>query len=195
MKTGLIVVDVQNDFCEGGSLAVQGGSGVAERIAQHLNYHYPDCLIFTKDWHIQPGAHFSEEPDFVDTWPEHCRAGTVGSELHEAVRDASTLKPVFYKGMWSAAYSGFEGLMYDRNHLTKFVTLETFLRDEGIRRVQVCGLALDYCVKATAVDSARLGFPTQVLSHLTAPVSREGGDRAIEEMVAAGVSIGHALVD
>jgi nicotinamidase/pyrazinamidase len=112
MSRALIIVDVQNDFCEGGSLAVAGGAALAGEISEYVDAHHSqfDHIVATQDWHIDPGAHFSEDPDFVDSWPRHCVAGTRGAELHPDL-DPEYIQAYFRKGQFAAAYSGFEGLL------------------------------------------------------------------------------------
>ena len=112
MSRALIIVDVQNDFCEGGSLAVEGGAALAGAISEYVDAHHGqfDHIVATQDWHVDPGAHFSEDPDFVDSWPKHCVAGTRGAELHPDL-DTEYIQAYFRKGQFTAAYSGFEGLL------------------------------------------------------------------------------------
>lgn len=112
MSRALIIVDVQNDFCEGGALAVPGGASLAGEISEYVDAHHGqfDHVVATQDWHIDPGAHFSEEPDLVDSWPRHCVAGTRGAELHPDL-DPEHIQAYFRKGQFAAAYSGFEGLL------------------------------------------------------------------------------------
>jgi nicotinamidase/pyrazinamidase len=112
MSRALIIVDVQNDFCEGGSLAVEGGAALAGAISEYVDAHHGqfDHVVATQDWHIDPGAHFSDNPDFVDSWPKHCVAGTRGAELHPDL-DTEYIQAYFRKGQYTAAYSGFEGLL------------------------------------------------------------------------------------
>lgn len=174
MKRALIIVDVQNDFCEDGALAVQGGNEVAERIAEYIANHSEnyDLIVATQDWHIDPGDHFSENPDFIDSWPVHCVAGTKGAELHPAVSYALLGRDhvIVRKGQYDAAYSGFEGYAkMDRLDLYLLGVLNKF----SITDVDVVGLALDYCVKATALDSADADFRTAVLLDLTAGIYEE----------------------
>lgn len=110
MKKALIIVDVQPTFCEGGELGVAGGNAVAERIADYVNAHRGEYeyIATTQDWHIEPGSHWSEQPDYVDTWPVHGKAGTPGAELHPAIA-ALHVEHHFKKGQYSPSYSGFEG--------------------------------------------------------------------------------------
>src|SRR3712207_6288169 len=110
MRRALVVVDVQNDFCEGGSLAVAGAAAVAAAITEHVRtageaYAH---VVATRDHHIDPGGHFAEQPDYLDTWPAHCVVGTHGAQLHPSL-DQGPLEDVFDKGEHAAAYSGFEG--------------------------------------------------------------------------------------
>lgn len=182
MSNVLIVVDVQNDFCEGGNLAVEGGAATASRISAYLAQHPYDLVVATRDAHVDPGPHFSDNPDYVDSWPPHCIENTLGAMLHENLT-FRTFAGVFAKGNRGAAYSGFEGR---DEHGTP---LADFLHRRGVERVDVCGIATDYCVKATALDAARLGFATTVLLDLTAPVSLDNVRRVTDELTAAGVRI------
>lgn len=160
----LIVVDVQVDFCEGGALAVTGGNAVAERIAGLLSGDPGyDAVVATRDHHIDPGPHFSDTPDYVDSWPPHCVAGTPGQELHPALRDV-VFDAVFDKGSYTAAYSGFEGTE------ASGLGLAEWLRGRGVTAVDIAGIATDYCVLATARSAREEGFDTRVLIGLTAAV-------------------------
>ncbi|GAA4387002.1 isochorismatase family protein [Tsukamurella soli] len=175
----LIVVDVQNDFCEGGSLAVAGGTAVAAAVTG-LATQYP-TVVATRDWHIAPGAHFSSTPDFVDSWPPHCRVGTPGADFHPALTLPEGTA-VFSKGRYSAAYSGFEG---DDDG----VGLADWLAAHAITSVDVVGIATDYCVRATALDAARAGLTVRVLADYTAGVAPESTSAALAEMAAAGIEV------
>lgn len=178
--TALIVVDVQNDFCEGGSLAVAGGAAVAAEISGlYAGY---DQVVATRDYHIDPGAHFSETPDFVDSWPVHCRAGTPGASFHPSL-DVGGLQAVFSKGAHAAAYSGFEGAAPDGT------TLADWLRAHDVSDVDVVGIATDHCVRATALDAAANGFRTRVLLDLTAGVAAATVDTALTRLRDAGVTL------
>ncbi|AWB91597.1 isochorismatase family protein [Aeromicrobium chenweiae] len=181
MTTALIVVDVQNDFCEGGSLAVTGGAQVAQDVADLLGTGSYATVVATRDHHIDPGGHFSDTPDFVDSWPRHCVVGTEGELLH-APLTPEMFAETFFKGEYAAAYSGFEGSSVSG------VMLADWLRAEGIDAVDVCGIATDYCVRATALDAAREGFTVRVLEGLTAAVSPDTLPRVRDEWVAAGVA-------
>jgi nicotinamidase/pyrazinamidase len=183
VSTALVVVDVQRDFCEGGSLAVAGGQQVAAEISRRLaGAHHYAAVLATRDHHIDPGAHFSAEPDFVDSWPPHCVVGTEGVELHPALtfRDFAA---VFDKGEYEAAYSGFEGRGAGGE------TLAGWLRGHQIDQVDVCGIATDYCVRATALDAVQAGFATTVLLDLTAAVAPERIPTVVAELEAAGVTV------
>jgi nicotinamidase/pyrazinamidase len=180
----LIIVDVQNDFCEGGSLAVEGGSGVARGITELLGAHEYDHIVATKDYHIDPGAHFSDNPDFRDSWPPHCVVGTPGADFHPAF-DHAAVEAVFHKGHYSAAYSGFEGVHGEDPH----TTLADWLRAHDVDTVDVVGIATDYCVKATAADAAAAGFTTRVLLDLTAGVSPTTTAEAVDALRTAGVEV------
>ncbi|MBJ6645813.1 isochorismatase family protein [Streptomyces griseoincarnatus] len=188
MRRALIVVDVQNDFCEGGSLAVAGGADVAAAVTELIGqapagYRH---VVATRDHHVDPGDHFSDRPDFRRSWPAHCVAGTEGVGFHPNFAPAVTsgaVDAVFDKGAYAAAYSGFEGA--DENG----TPLAEWLREREVDEVDVVGIATDHCVRATALDAVREGFRTQVLLGLTAGVSRETTERALEEMREAGVEL------
>jgi nicotinamidase/pyrazinamidase len=181
----LIVVDVQNDFCEGGSLAVAGGAAVAAAVSEYLagpdgaGYEH---VIASRDYHIDPGDHFSGHPDFAGSWPPHCVAGTPGAEFHPRL-DTSHVDVVFSKGAHEAAYSAFEGAD------EAGTPLADWLRQRGVDALDVVGIATDYCVRATALDAAREGFATQVLLGLTAGVDPVTTREALDELRAAGVRL------
>ena len=181
----LIVVDVQNDFCEGGALGVNGGTAVARSLAS-LTGDY-DIVVATRDYHIDPGAHFSEDPDFVDSWPPHCRVGTDGVAFSPEF-DTSDVEEVFSKGEYSAAYSGFEGASPDGT------TLANWLHARNVQTVDVVGIATDHCVRATAVDAVKAGFDARVLLNFTAAVSEDTADAALTTMSKAGVTLVGDLV-
>ncbi|WP_328677455.1 isochorismatase family protein [Streptomyces sp. NBC_00322] len=188
MHRALIVVDVQNDFCEGGSLAVAGGADVAAAITDLVGQAQPGYrhVVATRDHHIEPGDHFSDHPDYVRTWPPHCVAGTEGVGFHPNFAPAvasGAIDTVFDKGAYAAAYSGFEGT--DENG----TTLAQWLRAREVSEVDVVGIATDHCVRATALDAVREGFTTHVLLDLTAGVAEATTDRALEELRAAGVEL------
>jgi len=198
----LLVVDVQNDFCQGGSLAVAGGSAVAVAITGYLSS--PAALQYayvaaTRDHHVDPGTHFSARPDYVGTWPPHCVAGTPGAAFHPDL-DTSRFDEVFLKGEHAAAYSGFEGMS------SGFTTgtgkrpggtagapagqpLADWLRARGVIAVDIAGIATDYCVRATAADAIRLGLAVRVLIDLTAGVGADTTADALQEMRAGGAEL------
>ncbi len=191
MAKALILVDIQNDFCEGGSLAVAGGASVAEMVTEYVedHLHEYDAIVATKDYHINPGSHFADNPDYVDTWPQHCISGTPGAEFHPNLRVSPDA--IFYKGRHSAAYSGFEAATPTIwNEEQKEQTLNDWLQERGIVEVDVVGIATDYCVKATALDAVKYGYDTTVLTDLVAAVNPVGsGRKALEEMERAGVML------
>ena len=178
----LIIVDVQNDFCEGGSLAVAGGAAVARAISERLADHEYAHVVATKDFHVDPGAHFSDHPDYAVSWPPHCVAGTTGADFHPNL-DTGSVEAVFLKGRHAAAYSGFEGTD------EAGTPLADWLQARGVDEVDVVGIATDYCVHATAADAARTGFATRVLLDLTAGVTPESTAKAIEDLRAAHVDL------
>ncbi len=191
VSRAMIVVDVQNDFCPGGSLPVDGGDEVAAALTRWLedNDDGYDVVVATADWHPGPTEaaaigfdHFAADPDYRSTWPPHCVRGTPGAEFHPDLR----LPPqttIVRKGRDSAAYSGFEGA--DESG----TSLADLLRRAGIVEVDVAGLATDHCVRATAMDAVEAGFRTRVLRHLCAGVDPETTDEAIALMQASGVEV------
>jgi nicotinamidase/pyrazinamidase len=185
MKKALVVVDVQNDFCEGGSLAVAGGAEVARKVKDLLGAYA--LVVATRDHHVDPGAHFAGEegPDFVTSWPRHCEAGTEGSAFHPGLGADFTdrVTAVVSKGEYEAAYSGFEG------HLEDGRTLAQYLRSEGVTELDVVGIATDHCVRATVLDALKEGFAVDVLTDLVAGVDPAASAQALEEVVAAGARL------
>jgi nicotinamidase/pyrazinamidase len=185
VSRALIIVDVQNDFCEGGSLAVAGGASVASSISALLaaSPERWDHVVATKDFHVDPGAHFAEEPDFVDTWPRHTVVGTAGAEFHPDLA-TDRIEAVFQKGQYAAAYSGFEG-----GHHENGDPLGRWLRERDVTAVDVVGIATDHCVRATALDAAAEGFDTTVLLDLTAGVAAPTTAAALAQMRDASVHL------
>jgi nicotinamidase/pyrazinamidase len=205
MSKALIIVDVQNDFCEGGSLAVEGGAAVAAAISEYLdaNQQQFDHIVATQDWHIEPGDHFSESPDMVDSWPPHCRARTKGAEIHEDL-DPEYIQAYFRKGQYTAAYSGFEGILAPEDDVPSgdlkagapvpeavdedAIGLDDWLQSHDVEDVVVVGLTTDYCVRATALDAVQAGYNTTVVAGLTAGIAEDLGE-VFEELEAAGVEV------
>jgi nicotinamidase/pyrazinamidase len=195
MTRALIIVDVQNDFCEGGSLAVTGGAAVAERIAQFLEDHQDtyDLVVATKDWHIAPGEHFAstngEDPDYVNTWPDHCVADSVGSQFHPNLIPAlGFVDEVLTKGEYTASYTGFDA-KDEMGFSLGQILVEPSTDHNAIHAIDVCGLATDYCVKATALDARKQGFVTRVLVDLCAAVNEETDKTSKQEMLMAGITL------
>lgn len=188
MSTALLIIDVQNDFTEGGSLGVTGGHAVAAGITAHLAEHGGDydLVVASADWHTansDNGGHISAQPDFVDTWPVHCVAETPGAAFDPALILPSATVLV-RKGQGVPAYSAFEGTVVGSGE-----RLVDVLRDRRISDVVVVGIATDYCVRASALDAVAAGFPVRVLSPLVAGVAADSSARAIDDLVAAGVTI------
>jgi nicotinamidase/pyrazinamidase len=184
VRRALVVVDVQPTFCEGGELATEGANEIAHRVAAYAAAHRDryTTVVTTQDWHIDPGEHFSDTPDFVDSWPPHGVAGTPNAELHPALADLdphARLK----KGQYSHGYSGFDGA--DEHGRT----LATVLEEAGVTDVDVVGLVESHCVKHTALDARRAGLAARVLTDLTIPVSPAQGEAAERELTAAGVDL------
>lgn len=207
----LIIVDVQKDFCEGGSLAVEGGAKTAALITEYMNqcgdnYH---VIATTRDWHIDPGPHFAAEPDFENTWPVHCVAGTPGAELHEDL-DSEVLDAEFLKGQYNDGYSGFDGVLGEPDMVRSKdgtagpygataaaaaaseadgQTMDDWLREHDVERITVVGIATDHCVRATALDASDAGYEVRVLTNLTAGVAEDTTTAALAEMETAGVML------
>lgn len=185
----LFIVDVQNDFTEGGTLGVAGGAAVAEGITAHLraNPDVYDLVIASRDWHDgdnDNGGHFAvdAEPDFVETWPRHCVAGTSGAEYHPAL-DVSLVDVHILKGQGRPAYSIFEGATGDGEELIDL------LDQKGVDEVHVAGIATDYCVLASARDALDVGRQVTVLTDLVAGVAPESSRAALAELAAAGAEL------
>jgi nicotinamidase/pyrazinamidase len=179
----LVIVDVQNDFCEGGSLPVSGGGAVARGISACLAAdHGYQHVVATQDHHIDPPEHFSAAPDFATTWPPHCVAGTPGAEFHPDL-DTTRIEQVFRKGAHAAAYSGFEGAADDGT------SLRDWLNERGVTDIDVAGIATDYCVRATAADAVANGYTTRLLLGLTAGVAPGTTDAALDELRGLGVEL------
>ncbi|MFJ3957009.1 isochorismatase family protein [Arthrobacter sp. NPDC090010] len=203
MSKALIIVDVQNDFCEGGALAVDGGAAVAAGISEHLDDHghLYDHVVATQDWHVDPGAHFSDTPDFQDSWPPHCRAGSHGAELHPDL-DQEFVEAFFRKGRFSAAYSGFEGLLAPEDAVSSGdrqpgtlpaededgESLDEWLQNNDVDELVIVGIATDHCVRATALDGVQAGYSVTVLRELTASVA-EDPEPTFDELEDAGVDV------
>lgn len=187
----LIVVDAQVDFCEGGALPVEGGQEVCQRIATVIKNRVYDNFIFTRDFHKpypdDNEGHFSLEPDFKTSWPVHCEAGSDGAKLHPAISFETQDMVDFWdhciiKGYGHQSYSGFDefaaSIHGDR--------LEELINDTGSKEVDICGLATDYCVRATALDAISRGFDAGILPELTAAVGgTEAVQRTLDEVAAA----------
>jgi nicotinamidase/pyrazinamidase len=182
-RRAIIVVDPQPDFFEGGALPIPGATRTAERIANYLLTRGDaySMKIVTQDWHLDPGEHWSSDPNFVTTWPVHCAAGTEGADIHSALVE-HTWDLVIRKGHNEGAYSGFEGVSEDG------LTLSDELTKADIRRVTVVGFATDHCVRATALDAIGFGFDVEVMLDLCAGVAPETTRAAISEMTDAGIA-------
>ena len=186
-RRALIVVDCQNDFCEGGSLAVVGGASTVRRVAEHLLRNVDDDVVVvgTADAHVDPGPHFSATPDYVETWPRHCVVGTHGASTHPHLDPALTrIEAWFAKGSHEAAYSGFEGHSTSTDE-----TLDDYLRRRRVGSIDVVGLATDYCVAATVRSALSLGYEVRVLTDLVAAVNAFGGEETLRALADEGARI------
>lgn len=203
MAKALIIVDVQNDFCEGGSLAVSGGADLAAEISELIAATADfDFIVATQDWHVDPGSHFSDTPDFLTSWPVHCVAGSKGAALHRNL-DTEDIDAYFRKGKFDAAYSGFDGLLAPEDEVAVGereayddaepddapVSLDDWLRENDVEDVVVVGIATDHCVRATALDAINAGYNTTVLRDYVAGVDDQSSDEALEELADAGVEV------
>ena len=190
MKKALFVIDVQNDFCEGGALACQGGAAVAKKISQFIEEKRSDYdfVIASRDWHTPDESnqgHFPAigvEPDYVETWPLHCIANTPGADYHSNL-DLGLIDIHIKKGQGAPGYSIFDGVTADGE------SLDQLLKRLQIQEIDVVGIATDYCVKASALDSAIAGYTVKVITSLTAGVNASSTEKAIDEMVDAGVAV------
>lgn len=185
-KSALLILDVQNDFCPGGALPAQQGNLVGERIAELvLSEHEYDFVLATRDWHIDPGTHFSRKPDYLDTWPKHCVANSIGAEFHPALDLAFKQRPLdaeFPKGQYTPVYSGFEGAHHG-------VLLEDYLRSNNITGLDICGIATDFVVRETTLDALRKGFRVRVLTDHIAAITEEYAELALIEVHDAGATL------
>ena len=187
-RTALLVIDVQNDFCEGGALACSGGAGVATAITRYLESAKPEyvAVIASRDWHTpndQNGGHFpppGEQPNFVTTWPLHCIADTPGAAYHPNL-DATLIDFHIFKGQGSNGYSIFEGKTGDGE------TISDLLSRLQVSAVDVVGIATDHCVRASALDAKQHGLDVRVLTNLITGVAAESSEAALEELRAVGV--------
>lgn len=190
MKKALFVIDVQNDFCEGGALACQGGAAVAKKISQFIEEKRSDYdfVIASRDWHTPDESnqgHFPAigvEPDYVETWPLHCIANTPGADYHPNL-DLGLIDIHIKKGQGAPGYSIFDGVTADGE------ALDQLLKRLQIQEIDVVGIATDYCVKASALDAAIAGYTVRVITSLTAGVNASSTEKAIDEMVDAGVAV------
>ncbi len=188
MNRALFIVDVQNDFTEGGALGVVGGDAVAAGITRFLNDHAPEyaLIIASRDWHDAEGdngGHFATgEPDFVETWPVHCVAGSPGAEYDPGLETSAVTHHV-KKGQGVPAYSLFEGVTDDGARVA------TLLDDHGITHVDVTGIATDYCVRASALDAIGHGRAVTILTELVAGVAPETSEAALAELAHAGAEL------
>ncbi|GAA5229433.1 isochorismatase family protein [Arthrobacter cryoconiti] len=205
MAKALIIVDVQNDFCEGGSLAVAGGAQLASQITEYIyDEHGFDFIVATQDWHVDPGSHFSESPDFLTSWPVHCVAGSKGAALHRSL-DTEDIDAYFRKGKYDSAYSGFDGLLAPEDEVMVGereaheaanpdggddpVSLDDWLRENDVEDVVVVGIATDFCVRATALDAVNAGYNTTVLREYVLGIDQDGCEDVFAELADAGVEI------
>ncbi|AXR73246.1 isochorismatase family protein [Auritidibacter ignavus] len=214
----LVIVDVQKDFCEGGTLAVEGGNATATKISEFLEKAHSqyDAVVATRDWHVEPGPHFAqnndEEPNFSDTWPVHCVAGTEGAELSDYL-DTDHIQAEFLKGRYDDGYSAFEGLLGQPDEVRSDAPtgnagpygataaaasavedgapdLNAWLAERDIETVHIVGIATDHCVLATALDAVDAGYDVKVLADLCAGVDPAESEDAFSEMEDAGCHVG-----
>jgi nicotinamidase/pyrazinamidase len=189
-RTALVVVDLQNDFADpAGGLAVAGGDAIVPAVNDAIREATDGeaLVVATQDWHPESTPHFAKDGGI---WPVHCVGETWGAELHPGV-DLPAAAPRVRKGTnGEDGYSGFT--MRDPMTNEEIPTgLDSLLRERAVERVVVCGLATDYCVKATALDAVRLGFAVTLLGSAIAAVDLAAGDgdRALAEMQEAGVAL------
>jgi nicotinamidase/pyrazinamidase len=188
MSKALLVVDVQNDFCEGGSLAVAGGAAVATKISQFLKSSNYDLVVASRDWHDSDNnnsGHFADsgtEPNYKTSWPIHCVANSKGANYHPNL-ELDLIQEHVFKGQGAHGYSAFEGVTEAGG------TLADLLTQNRIDQLDVVGIATDHCVLASALDAKKLGLNVRVISSLTAGVSAESTERAIDSLIDNGVEV------
>jgi nicotinamidase/pyrazinamidase len=188
MAKALLVIDVQNDFCEGGALAVAGGAAVAGKISKFLEESSYDLVVASRDWHDADSTnsgHFAEagtEPNYTTTWPVHCVADTPGASYHPNL-ETKKIDVDIYKGQGQNGYSIFEGVTEAGESFTQL------LKDKNILEVDIVGIATDHCVLASAMDSKEHGLKVRVISSLTAGVSATSTEAAIDQMVDNGIEV------
>jgi len=188
MARALLVIDVQNDFCEGGALAVEGGAQVARKISSYLETANYDLVVASRDWHDADSTnsgHFAEagsEPNYRTTWPVHCVADTEGANYHPNLSTAK-IDVDIYKGQGQNGYSIFEGVTKQGQ------SFADLLDSKAITEVDVVGIATDHCVLASATDSKKHGLTVRVISSLTAGVSAESTEKAIDQMIDDGIEV------
>ena len=187
MSTALFIIDVQNDFTEGGALGVDGGAAVAAGISAYLaeNPDRYDHIFASRDWHdpdSDNGGHISAHPDFVDSWPPHCIAETSGAEYHPAL-DTAAIDVHVRKGQGQPAYSIFDGRTDDDS------SVRSKLDELGVDAVDIVGIATDYCVRSSALDAAAFGLRTRVLTALSAGISPESVAKTFDDLAAANVEV------
>ena len=188
MSKALLVVDVQNDFCEGGSLAVAGGAAVASKISQFLKSSNYDLVVASRDWHDSDNnnsGHFADsgtEPNYKTSWPIHCVANSKGANYHPNL-ELDLIQEHVFKGQGAHGYSAFEGVTEAGG------TLADLLTQNRIDQLDVVGIATDHCVLASALDAKELGLNVRVISSLTAGVSAESTERAIDSLIDNDVEV------
>ena len=188
MAKALLVVDVQNDFCEGGSLAVAGGAAIASKISDYLKASNYDLVVGSRDWHDSDNnnsGHFADsgsDPDFTNSWPRHCVSGSQGADYHPNL-SSELIQTHIFKGQGSHGYSAFEGVTDSSESLAQV------LNSKGINELDVVGIATDHCVLASALDANKLGLKVRVISSLTAGVNPESTEKAIDLLVDSGVEV------
>ncbi|MFJ4222671.1 isochorismatase family protein [Microbacterium sp. NPDC089695] len=183
MSRALLIVDVQNDFTEGGALAVEGGDAVAAAVTAFLAEHATDyaVIIASRDWHDPDGdngGHFADAPDFVDSWPVHCVAGSEGAD-YDPLLATDAITHHVHKGQGEPAYSMFEGTAGDD-------TVGAVLTAAGVLSADVVGLATDHCVRASALDAIAHGVRVRVFTDLIAGVAAAPSEAALAELAHAG---------
>lgn len=187
---GLVVVDVQNDFCEGGALGVPGGTALAAEISVFLDKkaHLFSAVVASKDWHTAEsdnGGHIAtsgDEPNFATTWPEHCIANSWGAE-YSASLDTELIHHHLKKGQGSPGYSAFEGVDQLGN------TLHSILDKAGVRSLAIVGIALEHCVAATARDAIEKGYEVVILASLCASIDSIRAAQVLDDLVDRGVRV------
>lgn len=188
LKRALLIVDVQNDFCEYGPVPSIGGSQIASSITRFIDFNYSayELILASKDWHQSPTEHFSKRPDFISNWPSHCVGSTEGAELHSNL-NRKMIDHELIKGEYTAGMSAFEAKTSLNEGLIEL------LERREIDLIDICGLNADSNLYSTAIDALELGFPTTLFIDMCSGYSEESTLHALEDLESRGVNLNYAF--